>query len=99
MAINFPSSPSVNDQYTFDNKTWVYNGTGWALLSNIVTASPLTTKGDLYTFSTVNTRLGVGTDGQVLTVDLAETTGIKWATPTGGGGSSGFEQTFLLMGA
>lgn len=46
--------------------------------------SPLTTKGDLYTFSTVNARLPVGTNGQVLTADSAQTTGIKWATPTTG---------------
>lgn len=46
--------------------------------------SPLTTKGDVLTFSTVNARLGVGSDGQVLTADAAQTLGIKWATPTTG---------------
>lgn len=43
-------------------------------------ASPLTTKGDVYTFTTVNARLGVGTNGQVLTADSAQAEGIKWAT-------------------
>lgn len=43
------------------------------------TASPLTTKGDLYTYDTDNARLGVGTDGQILTADSAEATGLKWA--------------------
>ena len=47
--------------------------------------TPLTTKGDLFTFSTVDARLGVGTNGQVLQADSAEATGLKWATPSGGG--------------
>ena len=48
-------------------------------------ASPLTTKGDVYTFSTSDARLGVGTNGQVLTADSSEATGLKFATPTSGG--------------
>src|SRR4249919_2930850 len=31
MAINFPSSPAVNDTYTAASKTWLYNGRGWVL--------------------------------------------------------------------
>lgn len=46
------------------------------------TASPLTTKGDLYTFDTDNQRLPVGTSGQVLTVNPATATGLQWASPT-----------------
>jgi len=48
-------------------------------------ASPLTTKGDLYTFSTSDTRLGVGTNGHVLTADSVEATGLKWAAPAASG--------------
>ena len=50
----------------------------WATPSS----SPLTTKGDLFTFSTVAARLPVGTNGQVLTADSAEATGLKFATPS-----------------
>ena len=43
----------------------------------------LTTKGDTYAATGAGTpsRLGVGTDGQVLTVDSAEATGLKWVSP------------------
>jgi hypothetical protein len=27
--INFPSSPSLNDEYSFEGRTWVWNGSGW----------------------------------------------------------------------
>jgi hypothetical protein len=46
----------------------------------------LTTKGDLLgRSSSAAARLGVGTNGQVLTADSAETTGLKWTTLSPGG--------------
>ena len=46
--------------------------------------SPLTTKGDLYTFSTSDARLGVGANGTTLVADSSESTGLKWQTPASG---------------
>lgn len=61
----------------------LYDGTNWILMTpgaGSGTTSPLTTKGDLYTYSTTNARLGVGADGTVLTADSTQTTGLKWGT-------------------
>ena len=49
-------------------------------------ASPLTTKGDLYTYSTVDARLPVGADGEMLYADSGETTGLRWDAPPSGSG-------------
>ncbi len=53
----------------------------WTTTSDV---TPLTTKGDLFTFTTVDARLGIGANNTVLTADSAEATGMKWATPASG---------------
>lgn len=42
------------------------------------TASPLTTKGDLYTFTTTDARLAVGSNGTGLIADSSAPAGIRW---------------------
>tara|TARA_Y100000310_G_C20383967_1_gene669513 strand:+ start:34 stop:747 length:714 start_codon:yes stop_codon:yes gene_type:complete len=42
----------------------------------------LTTKGDVLAYDTTVTRLAVGTDGQVLSADSGESTGLKWKADT-----------------
>src|SRR5712691_1296028 len=42
-------------------------------------ASPLTTKGDILTYSTTPTRLGIGATNTVLVADSTQTTGNKWS--------------------
>jgi hypothetical protein len=44
--------------------------------------SPLTTKGDVWGYSTLDARIPVGTNNQVLTADSTQALGVKWATPT-----------------
>lgn len=47
--------------------------------SSAGTASPLTTKGDLYTYDTADARLGVGADDSILIADSSEAVGMRWA--------------------
>lgn len=56
-------------------------GTGTLSIdTNSYLVSPLTTKGDILTYSTVPARLGVGTNDYVLTADSTQSTGLKWAS-------------------
>jgi hypothetical protein len=75
--------------------------TGTQTLTNKTLTSPVLTtptistidaKGDLLAGTADNTigRRSVGTNGQVLTADSAEATGMKWATPSTGGGGLTF---------
>jgi len=67
------------------NAVQVYNGSAWVSVGG---SSPLTTKGDLYGFSTLDARIPIGTNNQVLTADSAQSLGLKWATPSSGGFTS-----------
>jgi hypothetical protein len=72
------------------NAVLSYDGTSYVGVGG---SSPLTTKGDLYTFSTVDARLGVGANDTVLTADSAEATGLKWAA------SAGYNPNYALINA
>ena len=51
------------------------------VLSDIGVSSPLTTKGDIYTYDTDESRLAVGNNYQILTANSTEPSGLKWEDP------------------
>lgn len=59
-----------------------YDGSAWVSVAG--TASPLTTKGDLYTYTTTNARLGVGNNGETLIADSSASTGLRWQSAFNG---------------
>lgn len=39
-ALNFPSNPDVNQQYTANNKTYQWTGTSWVMLPPTTEVDP-----------------------------------------------------------
>lgn len=70
------------------NATEYYSGSAWVAIGGGGLSSPLTTKGDVWGYSTTNARVPVGTNGQVLTADSTAATGVAWATASSGGMTS-----------
>jgi len=74
------------------NQVLTYSGSAWVAVGG---GSPLTTKGDVYGFSTVDARIPVGANDTVLTADSTQALGVKWATPAAGGGMTLISTTSL----
>ena len=70
MAINFPSSPSVNDTHTHSGKEWTWNGTSWVLSTNASNYTlPIATAGALGGIK-VGSRLTIDSGTGVLDADV-----------------------------
>ena len=80
------------------DKLYVTGAAGWIQVTGAGggggDSSPLTTKGDLYGFDTDNARIPVGSDGQVLTADSAQSLGVKWADSAAGCAISDWVEAF-----
>lgn len=70
MAIDFPTSPSLNDTYTYGGKSWIWNGYGWVSTSgsslvsslNGITGALSVSAGDFIAVSVTGTDIVVSAD-------------------------------------
>ena len=78
--------PDADDVLAWDGVMWTPAALT-AADTGAIPASLIDAKGDLIVGTANDTaaRLGVGSDGQVLTADSAEAGGVKWAAAAGGG--------------
>lgn len=84
MSIDFPNSPTLNQTFSTAGKNWQWDGTAWQLLAvapDAILKSILDAKGDLVIGTAADTvgRLGVGTNGQVLTASSSTNEGLTWS--------------------
>jgi hypothetical protein len=86
------TDPTADRTITFPDTTGTV-----ALMSQVINNTLTSTAGDIIYASSSNTpaRLGIGTEGYVLTVS----SGVPaWSAPSGGGGSASLPDIFLLSG-
>lgn len=77
----------------YSNNFYTYQGTSTASVS--LTPSPLTTKGDIYTYTTSGSRLPAGSYGQILTSNTISNTGLQWVSPMNITGIYGSEYNYV----
>ena len=77
-----PQEPSTNTYETINYNMFQYGFTDPNPPAG--DPSPLTTKGDLYTYDTDNQRLPVGADGFILSANSATSTGLEWIVAPSG---------------
>jgi hypothetical protein len=71
-AVPDPGSSAGTNHFLREDATWAVPAGGLV--------SPLTTKGDIWGYSSTDARIPVGTDAQVLQSDSSVTLGVSWTT-------------------
>jgi hypothetical protein len=85
MAVNFPSNPSLNQPYTYGDRSWTWSGTYWKATSQTNFGSISVTT-DISLNGTLTVNGYTGSAGQILS---STGTGLQWINNTGGTGGGG----------
>jgi hypothetical protein len=89
-ALNFPNSPSLNEIYTANGKSWRWDGYSWKTYFILDVPSGGTgftgySLGDLLVGAgSTFIKFAVGTDSYVLKADSTSGSGLTWAIDSGG---------------
>ena len=81
---DFPASPTLNQEYTFEGRTWLWNGNGWELKSLIPPPGPTGATGVAGATGVIGVSGATGATG---VVGVSGATGV--AGPTGVTGATG----------
>ena len=108
MSINFPNSPTLNQQFTNEGTTWIWDGTKWNLYlgSNIVTTSDLSSTLSSYALNTSPTIGGTAVFTNILRTNKIQntsgadaldfsTSGIILSTPSSTSGSALVDSEYI----
>lgn len=82
LAAGEPGFESDTNKLKLGDGATAWNSLGYF---GAASASPLTTKGDIWGYSSTNARIPVGANGLVLQADSTQTLGVKWASVGGAG--------------
>ena len=95
MAIDFPSAPALNDQYTYGGQVYQWNGTVWRLVRTSA-AGPTGPTGASGTAGATGATGASGTAGATGATGPTGASGTAGATgPTGATGAAGTSVTIL----
>lgn len=78
MAIDFPDSPSTNDTYTVNGRTYIWNGEKWlraqpeltSVVPTLTVSNDLTVDTDTLHVDSTNNRVGIGTTSPASKTDI-----------------------------
>ena len=88
MALNFPSTPEVNDEYTANDTTWRFDGTAWNIVSSGSIFNTITATTGSTTADSANDTLNIVGTGGIVTSITGDTVSIDGSNIEGTGGAA-----------